>query len=40
MPPHIDDPQLQPIAGKVMAGERLSFEDGLVLYRSHDLVGV
>ena len=34
----IDDPQLRPIARKVDAGERLSFEDGLALYRSHDLL--
>ena len=40
MPLHIDDPQLEPIAGKVMAAERLSFEDGLALYRSHDLLAV
>ena len=38
MAPHFDDPQLRPIADKVMAGERLSFEDGLALYRSHDLL--
>ena len=37
---HIDDPQLEPIADKVMAGERLSFEDGVALYRSHDLLAV
>ncbi len=28
---------LRAIAGKVMAGERLSLEDGLTLYRSDDL---
>ena len=31
---------LRPIAGKVLAGERLSFDDGLTLYRSGDLLGV
>jgi aminodeoxyfutalosine synthase len=31
------DPKLEPIAEKVAAGQRLSFEDGLVLYASHDL---
>ena len=40
MPLHIDDPQLQPIAEKVMAGDRLSFEDGVALYRSHDLLAI
>ncbi len=40
MPLQIDDPRLRPIAGKVMAGERLSFEDGVALYRSHDLLAV
>ena len=34
------DPELQPIARKVDAGERLSFEDGVALYRSHDLLTV
>ena len=40
MQPRFDDPLLRPIAGKVMAGERLSFEDGLSLYRSPDLLGI
>jgi aminodeoxyfutalosine synthase len=31
------DRALAPIAGKVMAGERLSFADGLALFRTHDL---
>lgn len=39
MQPHFDDPQLRPIAGKVLAGERLSFDDGVTLYRSGDLLG-
>jgi aminodeoxyfutalosine synthase len=34
------DPALSPIADKVMADERLSFEDGMALYRSDDLHGV
>ncbi|MBS1716384.1 MAG: CofH family radical SAM protein [Armatimonadetes bacterium] len=33
-------PELEPIAEKVLAGERLSFEDGLTLYRTHNLTGV
>ncbi len=40
MPFHLLDPVLQPIAEKVLAGERLSREDGLALYGSHDLVGI
>ena len=35
-----DDPALLPIAGKVAAGERLSFEDGVALYRSGDILAV
>ena len=31
-----DDPALRPIAAKVEAGERLSFEDGVTLYGSGD----
>lgn len=34
------DPQLAPIAEKVFAGERLGFQDGLALYRSHDIFAV
>ena len=37
---HIDDPALKPIAEKVMAGARLSADDGLALYRSHDLLAL
>ncbi|MBB6099125.1 aminodeoxyfutalosine synthase [Deinobacterium chartae] len=33
----IRDPQLLPIAAKVEAGERLTFEEGMVLYRTPDL---
>jgi len=35
-----DDARLQPIAEQVLAGERLSFDDGLVLYRSADILAV
>ncbi len=34
------DPALEPIATKVLAGERLSASDGAVLYRSRDLIGI
>ncbi|MBI1760588.1 MAG: aminofutalosine synthase MqnE [Acidobacteria bacterium] len=34
------DRDLLPIAEKVSAGERLSFDDGMTLFRSHDLHGV
>jgi aminodeoxyfutalosine synthase len=34
------DPVLEPIAAKVAAGERLSREDGIALYASHDLIGI
>jgi aminodeoxyfutalosine synthase len=37
---HISDSTLEPIAQKVLAGERLSPEDGLALYASHDLLAV
>ena len=40
MLPHIDDPQLRPVAEKVEAGERLDYRDGLALYRSPDLLTV
>lgn len=36
----IDDPQLKPILEKVEAGLRLSYEDGVTLYRSPDLLAV
>lgn len=36
----IDDPQLKPIAEKVLAGERLDSDDGITLYRSNDLLAV
>ena len=36
----ITDRRLKPIAAKVLAGERLSQEDGVALYRSPDLLAV
>ena len=36
----IEDKRLVPIAEKVQAGERLTFEDGLALYRTHDLLAL
>ncbi len=35
-----DDVRLKPICEKVLAGERLSFEDGVTLYRSGDILAV
>ena len=35
-----DDTNLLPIAEKVQAGERLSFDDGVALYRSGDILAV
>jgi len=35
-----DDPALEPIAKKVQAGDRLTFDDGLALYRSGDVLAV
>src|ERR1035438_5744977 len=34
------DPRLEPIAAKVLAGERLSFDDGLALYSTGDVLAV
>jgi aminodeoxyfutalosine synthase len=36
----ITDQRLKPIADKVLAGERLSMDDGITLYRSPDLLAV
>src|SRR5882672_2327642 len=36
----INDERLKPIADKVLAGERLNFEDGVALYRSPDLLAI
>jgi aminodeoxyfutalosine synthase len=38
--PIIRDQRLQPIAEKVKAGERLSFDDGIALYRTSDLLAL
>jgi aminodeoxyfutalosine synthase len=35
-----DDAALEPIAAKVLAGERLDFDDGVALYRSGDILAV
>jgi aminodeoxyfutalosine synthase len=40
MTPIFEDSRLKPIRDKVEAGERLSYDDGLTLYRSADLLGV
>lgn len=37
---HTDDLRLKPIAEKVLAHERLSFEDGVTLYRSPDILAL
>jgi aminodeoxyfutalosine synthase len=37
---HMEDSRLAPIAAKVMAGERLTFDDGVALFRSKDLLAV
>jgi aminodeoxyfutalosine synthase len=34
----ISDARLKPVADKVLAGERLTFDDGIALYRTHDLL--
>ena len=36
----LEDPRLHPIRAKVEAGQRLSFDDGVALYRSADLLGL
>jgi aminodeoxyfutalosine synthase len=35
-----EDPRLNPIRGKVEAGQRLSFEDGVTLYRTADILAL
>ena len=37
---HLTDAALEPIASKVVAGERVSRDDGIALYRSNDLLGI
>ena len=36
----IEDPRIEPICEKVQAGERLSYEDGVTMYRSHDILAL
>src|SRR5579862_6652895 len=36
----ITDTRLEPVAAKVLAGERLNAEDGVALYESHDLLAL
>ena len=36
----LDDSRLEPIAAKVLAGDRLTFDDGVVLYGSTDLLAI
>jgi aminodeoxyfutalosine synthase len=38
--PNFEDAHLQPIAEKVLAGERLSADEGATLYRTSDLLGL
>ncbi|HEV7499854.1 MAG TPA: aminofutalosine synthase MqnE [Vicinamibacteria bacterium] len=38
--PLVRDALLHPIRERVLAGQRLSFEDGVALYRTHDLLGL
>jgi aminodeoxyfutalosine synthase len=33
-------PELQPIAEKIQSGERISFEEGVILFNSHDLISI
>ena len=40
MIPQFEDQRLVPILEKVTAGERLSFEDGVTLYESNDLLAI
>ena len=36
----VEDPQLRPILNKVEAGKRLSYDDGLALYRTTDILAL
>jgi aminodeoxyfutalosine synthase len=36
----LHDPALEAVREKVLAGRRLGFEDGVALYRTHDLLGL
>lgn len=37
---NVKDTNLKLVLEKVLAGERLSFEDGVAMYKSHDLIGI
>ncbi len=37
---HITDARLDPVAQKVLAGERLTVDEGLALFQSHDLLSI
>src|SRR5205814_7049069 len=37
---HVSDSSLIPVAAKIRAGEPLSYEDGVALYRSRDIHGI
>lgn len=39
-PGRLQDPALRPIARRVLDGERLSAEEAIVLYQTHDLLGL
>lgn len=38
--PCVEDPRLRPVLQKVEAGERLSYEDGVAMFRSHDILSL
>jgi len=40
MQPVVEDPRLRPILEKVRAGDRLSYEDGLALYHTPDILAL
>src|SRR5579859_665640 len=40
MPVFIEDPRLRPVLEKVEAGGRLSFDDGLALFRTSDILAI
>ena len=38
--PCVEDPRLQSVLKRVEAGERLSYEDGVAMFRSHDILSL
>jgi len=40
MNPRIEDPRLRPLLEKVESGERLSYEDGVTMFRSSDMLSL